>query len=457
MRAAARRFNRPTRQSAAGGAPVAFRDAGRPRAPLRSATSLGRALVVPRSSVVRHLLQRGRRMNRLLAACSLAATLGAARTAHADDPVVGALEALAAPASEGGATITAAEAAHFAATVPATLSGDEAILGLVVANRLRFEVPLADDAYAAIQTALRYRVHGLATGLRQAPGFTASRPSVAAPLIARFDAAGVAQRRVDVVYTWDDWTTTRAVTLVADGDAWTGALGVAPAAGTLRYAVHVHGPDGRDFWLNHGLERGVLAGNGFLDHALPLGATLVTATAPSRPALVKLIHMFTHPDSAGGAAITSDEISLVVEQVTWSGGPGVQDDAVLVPAIAEVERLVDEGNDVEIDHAVLTGFLDRQRHRYGALPGAVLSRAADGDLRIRAGRGASVEIVYSTDGWNLPHRVRCAADRDCSLGHIPRGAVLAYAVLVIGSDGSQVWQRAARGPGASQNFFHPVP
>jgi hypothetical protein len=436
---------------------VAFRDTAPGDRPLRSATLRPPARVVPPISVVRRLLQSGRGMKRLLAVCLLAASLGAARTARADDPVVDALEALAAPTSDGGTTITAAEAATFAAAVPATLSGDQAILGLVVANRLRFEVALADDDYAAIQTALRYRVEGLATGLAQAPGFTASRASATAPLIARFEGRGVAQRRVDVVYTWDDWATTRAATLVADGDVWSGSLGVAPATGTLRYAVHVHGPDGRDFWVDHGLDRGVLAGNAFLDHALPLGSTAVVAAAPSRPALVKLIHMFTHPASAGGAAITSGEISLVVEQVTWSGGPGVQDDAVLLPASAEVERLVAEGNDFEVDHAILTGFLDRQRLRYGALPGAAFTRSADGDLRLRVGRGASVEIVYSTDGWNLPHRVRCAGDADCSLGHVPRGALLAYAVLVIGSDGSGVWQRAARGPGFSQNFFHPVP
>jgi hypothetical protein len=387
-------------------------------------------------------------MNRSLALC-LVAGLGVAGTAHADDPAADALLALAAPTSDGGAAITAAEAAGFAATVPATLSGDEAILGIVVANRLRFEVPLADDDYAAIQRALRYRVDGLATGLLQAPGFTIARASATAPLIARFDARGVRQRRVDVVYSWDGWATTRAATLAADGDAWTGSLGVAPVEGTLRYALHVHGPDGRDFWLNHGVDRGVLAGNAFLDHALPLGATQVTAAAPSRPALVKLIQMFTHPASAGGPTITGHEVSLAVEQLTWPGGPGVQDDAILVPAIAEVERLVDAGNDVEIDHAILTG--------YGALPGAAFSRGGDGDLRLRVGRGAAVEIVYSTDGWNLPHRVRCAGDADCSLGHVPRGALLAYAVLVIAADGSQAWQRADRGAGGSQNFLQPAP
>jgi hypothetical protein len=74
----------------------------------------------------------------------------------------------------------------------------------------------------------------------------------------------------------------------------------------LRYALHVHGPDGRDFRLNHGVDR---------------GATLVAAAAPSRPALVKLIQMFTHPASAGGPTITGHEISLAVEQLTWPGGP----------------------------------------------------------------------------------------------------------------------------------------
>ena len=407
----------------------------------------------------------------------LLAALAAPGVAHADDEIVHTLEALAAPDSDGGATITAAEAAAFAATVPETLSGDEAILGIVVANRLRFaprlgpsqtrdlargerSIQIADEDYGAIQRALRYRVDGLAIGLLQAPGLALSRRHPEAQVSASFDAQGVGFDRVDLIYTWDGWATTRAVSL-RPGQRWTGELGVAPATGRLHYAVHVFGPDGRDFWLNYGLERGVHGGQGFHDFSLDLAALHVPRVKPSRPALVKLLHTFTHPSSDGGNAITSDEVSLTVEQLTWDGGPGVQDDDVLHPAIAEVDRLVEEGNDFQIDDAILRGFLDRQRLRYASLPPAALERSAAGDLRMHFSIGiASAEVHYSTDGWNLPYVATCARERSgvtCSLGHIPRGALFAYAVRLIYPDGTSSWQYADRGLGRPSNFYQKAP
>jgi hypothetical protein len=388
------------------------------------------------------------------------AALMAPRVARADDEIVHLLEALAAPTSDGGTAVTAAEAAAFARDVPARVSGDEAILGIVIANRLRFEAPIADEDYAVIQRALRYRVQGLGISLLQAPGLTFARADADSPLTARFDPAGVAFLRVDLVYTWDAWATTRSVSL-RPGATWRGELGVAPATGRLRYAMHVFGIDGRDFWMNYGLELGVNAGKAFLDYDVDLAATLVTADAPSVPALAKLLHSFTHPSSGGGSAITSNEVSLLVEQATWDGGPGVQDDDVLDPAIAELDRLVDEGNDFEIDDAIPRGFLDRQRLRYASLPAAQLDRTRYGELRMSFSIPmTAAEVHYSTDGWNVPHVATCARQRGaagCSLGHIPRGAVFAYAVKLTGTDGKTYWNYADRGLGRPSNFYQKAP
>jgi hypothetical protein len=407
-------------------------------------------------------LQRGARMKPASAAVSLALVLAAA-PAHADDTVVAALESLTDPGSDAGSVISDAEAAAFAASVEVSYSGDEALLGAVIACRLRTEGAFADAAYTTVQRALRHRVDGLAVSLLQAPGLTFARASTEAPLSVAFDADGVAFTRVDVVYTWDDWFTTRATTLGAAGPdgVWRAELGVAPATGRLVYAVHVWGADGRDFWFNDGVENGVYGGQAFHDHSLRLEATNAVTSPTSSPVLAKLVRTFTHPDSPDGAAVGMDELSCLVEIVTWEGGPAIQDDDVLDPGIAQVDALVEAGVDFVVDHELVTGFLDRQRLRYGTYPAGAFTRAADGAVALELWDDvAAAEVFYTTDGWNLPHSERCARGAagamTCPIGYLPRGALLAYTIKLVDHDGGVRWQRVDRGLGAPSNFFHKV-
>jgi hypothetical protein len=388
-------------------------------------------------------------------------SLSIASPAHADDAVVTELERLADVTSDGGSTITAAEVDAFVASVPATLSGDEAVLGLVVASRLRREVTIDDAAYSALKTALRHRVEGLGVSLLQAPGVTFQRATSAEALGVTFDAAGVAFVQVDLVYTWDGWTTTRAATLDADGDTWRATLAGAPASGRLQYAVHVFGPDGGDYWLNYGVENGVGGGNQALDYSLDLAATVGEPVTTSAPVLAKLVRMFTHPASPGGYAVVSAELDALVEDVTWEGGPAIQDDDVLDPAIQMIEQLVADGVDFQVDHELMIGFLDRQRLRFGTLPGIDFVRDSDGRLEVVVwAHPGLAELYWSTDGWNLPHSQVCAPSDDgatCDLGYVPSGALIAYTLRLTDAQGRDTWHHVDRGLDRPSNFFHRVP
>lgn len=381
------------------------------------------------------------------------------RPAAAD--VVAELEKLAAPTSDGGATITSTEVATFAATIPAQLSGDEAVLGLVVASRLRREVPIADSAYSALKTSLRYRVRGLGVSLLQAPGVTFARTTPSSPLAVTFEARGVGFLRVDLVYTWDGWATTRAASLGCAGDTWHAVLPGAPASGRLQYALHLFGYDGRDYWFNYGVENGVGGGNQALDHSLDLGATAVASAPTSTPVLAKLVQLFTHPASPGGAVVVPAELDALVEDVTWEGGPAIQDDDVLYPAIHTIEQLVASGVDFTVDHEFMVGFLDRQRLRFGTLPGIDFVRATDGRLRVVGwAHPGQAELYWSTDGWNIPHSQVCTAGpagQTCDLGYLPRGALLAYTIKLTDESGRVTWHYVDRNLGRPSNFFHRIP
>jgi len=384
-----------------------------------------------------------------------------ARPAAADDTVVAELERLVAPSSDGGGQVTLGEAATFAATIPGQLSGDEALIGIAVAQRLRGEGAFIDEAYGNVVRALRYRVRGLAVSMLQAPGLSFARATPTAPLAVAFDAAGVDFTRVDLVYTWDGWATTRAASLVRGGGDWRATLPVAPATGRLEYALHVFGCDSHDAWLNGGVEHGVYGGNHADNYSLELATTTVATSPTSAPVLAKLVRVFTHPASPGGAAIVSDEFSALVEQVTWEGGPGIQDDDVLNPAIHELETLVADGADFAIDPSLIVTFLDNQRLRFGALPLLAFRRDVDGRLHAAVGSGfREAELFWSTDGWNLPRSQRCAdhgGTLDCDLGYLPRGVLLAYTLKLVDAHGQVSWQYVERGLGRPSNFFHRIP
>ena len=368
-------------------------------------------------------------------------------TAHAG--IVDDLQALTSTASDGGSAITEAEAAQFAAS-SLRYTADESILGIVFAGGLRTSGHFpSDTAYAALVQALRFRVLGLAISLRQAPATTFARVGPDG-LVVTFDPRGVGYTRVDIVYSWDHWTS---ATLSAGRDGrFRGTLPGAPAQGRLTYAMHLYGADGNDFWINNPEELGIYRGTAHFDFSLDLAATLATPDRPSAPAFVQLLDMFTDPASPGGAAITGDEFSLLVEEITWEGGTAVDQRSVLVAVLVELDRLEQAGAVASDLAANMRTFLQNQIRPTATFPDAHFQRGAGGrlELALDGGGFTRARVYYSTDGWDLPHVVDCT--RTCALGDLPSDALLSYTVAFEHADGSISWVHSALG-----NFFEEVP
>ncbi len=389
--------------------------------------------------------------------------VASAASAYAVD-VVGALAQLTAPRSDRGAEITLAEARSFVKTAE-RFDADEAIRGIVITAKLRATNIPSDEAYSAIQQGLRFRVRGLATSLIQVPGLTFARRSSRAKLAVAFDPAGVAYERVDLVYTTDRWETTRASTLGESGAGVFGAtLDNIPAEGRLRYALHVFDRAGHDFWLNNPRELRDPAAGGFrLDYTIDVRASLASPALPSSAPLARLVRAFTDAASDGGAVVTSNELSTLVETLTWEGDTGIDDPDALNPALAELDRMVAEGVTFE-SLGGMQSFMQQMRMRTATPRDLVFSRVA-GDLRVRPAasleaRGArALRVVYSTDGWSSVHTKDCASSSGppvCSLGGIPSSAFMAYAVRISFDDGAgrrEEWLHADD----AGNFFHRVP
>jgi hypothetical protein len=368
------------------------------------------------------------------------------------------LQALCAPGSAGGHTITLAEAQAFAAAADA-YDADDAVRGIVFARVIR--PSCADGVYSTLITALRYRVAGLAVSQNQAPGMRFARQPGATAISATFDARGCSYTRVDVVYTWDYWATTGAATLVEQQPGlFQATLVGAPAEGTFDYALHLFGADGCDLWLNNGRDLGVYQGQLHYNHRLALGAMAATPTTPTRPALCQLVRSFADPDSPGGAKVVSAETNLLVEETTWEGGSAINDPAVLNPAINEVSLMQQEGVVFEAGVAeTMTQFISNLRWESASWPDALFSRSAGGQLQLWTSvpDAAAMKVVFSTDGWNTPLVAQCSADAPCALGHLPPGTHLAYAVDLQLADGSTRRIRAMNAAGVEKNFFQPVP
>ncbi len=366
------------------------------------------------------------------------------------------LDALTAAGSDGGAAITDAEAATFAAGASA-YGADDAILGLVHAHGLRMDGSFpADSAYATINQALRFRVDGLAVSKRQAPGIRFARASTTAPIEVTFDSQGVDYTQVDLVFTWDAWTTARGVTLSPNchGD-YTAILQGAPANGTFAYSLHLFGPDGSDLWTNNPRELGIYGGQSYRNYDLQLAAMTATPAEPTKPAFAQLLRTFADPRSLGGATVTSSEFSELVQEITWEGGTGVEHRAALRPALDELYDLESEGVTFEVPAANLRDFLTAQMTATATYPSAFYQRAADGRLTMTIAEpsAASARVYYSTDGWNIPHVTSCSrpepgAALSCDLGYLLPGALWSYTIATTDADGNEHWIRSTLG-----NFF----
>ena len=187
-------------------------------------------------------------------------------------------------------------------------------------------------------------------------------------------------------------------------------------------------------------------------------AALVPEDDPSSPAFAQLISTFTDPVSDGGATVTMDEFSVLVEEITWEGGPAVEDPRALVPALDALQDLEDAGADAEGDVlADMRRFILAQLLPTATYPSLFFDRGADGRLLGAIEEAAaSATVYYSTDGWDLPHVVDCPRQPDgdlaCDFGAIPPGALIFYSIVLHHDDGSASWIHSVTG-----NFFHELP
>jgi hypothetical protein len=342
--------------------------------------------------------------------------------------------------SPGGATISPEEL--FLLKLNTVFAdADDALAGIAAAAAARANGAFVkDEDYGTLQLAQRARVVGLAPASLQAPGLDFHR-GLGDDLLAFFDAQGVDYTRVDLVFTTDEWQTTRAVSF----DCGAAILTDIPASGTLIYALHVFGADGRDFWLANGRESGVYGGTRALDFRYPLAAAPAWPVAPSAPAFARLIEESAAWYSPDGAEITMGDFSMLVEQLTWEGGPGTDQPAAIDPALVALDDAVAAG--VVFAGGIedgIRGFLVQMRFATARLDSASFSRGANGSLLVHVDGARRVD--YSTDGWQIAHSVTCTDV--CDLGAIAPGTYLSYAVQTTGG-----WLRSP----TLGNFFHDVP
>ncbi|MCE9577950.1 MAG: hypothetical protein K8W52_32765 [Deltaproteobacteria bacterium] len=383
-----------------------------------------------------------------------ALVLGLAGTAHA--AVLDDVKAARTPGSPGGVQITTPEADAIAAAASSS-DADSAVAAMVAVSAARTDAAFADDAdYGRLQAALRRRVIGLSPASEQAGGLTFAR-DVSGNAVATFDRQRVGYSRVDIIYTFDEWQHTQAQTLAPRGADLAAVLPGAPSVGTLVYALHVFGTDGREFWIANGRELGVGGGKLALDYRFGLSLLDAQPVSGTEPAFAALIHAFASPDSPDGAAVTMNEFSLLVEQLTWEGGPGVQLPAQLAPALAALDDLVAGGTvfDGGIEDGI-RGFITRQMLVTASYPGG-WDRNRDGrlTLTINEADAVSATVIYTTDGWQQPKVATCArgaAAPICDLGAIPPGTLISYVIAVKDAHGHERWIKSSLG-----NFFEPAP
>jgi hypothetical protein len=364
------------------------------------------------------------------------------------------LRAATAASSPGGAVVTSAEADALVATAPAA-TADDAIRALVAAGAIRTAPGFANDQdYGRLLVAYRTRVAGLTPAAIQAPGVTFQRGSDGR-LNVLFDRQRVTYARVDLIYTYDEWATTHAVTL-GGRDVLAATLDRAPAQGTIVYALHVFGPDGREFWIANGREHGVYGGSEALDYRFPIDDAAARPVAASAPPLALLIHAFGTASSPDGATVTMGDFSLMVEELTFEGGSGIDDPRLLGPALRALDELVSAGAvfDAGIEDG-MRGFVERQQLVTATYPGAAFTRGAQGQLLMAIGEAGatSAKVLYTTDGWQSPKVATCSGARlVCDLGAIPPGTLASYVVAVRAPGADWRWIRSVLG-----NFFQALP
>ena len=383
-----------------------------------------------------------------------AAPLATGGDAPAD--AVAALLALGAPASPGGATITAAEADAYVAAVP-RFGADDSVDALGVLARFERD-PSSTPAISPIAIALRHHVAGLRISGMRVTGLTLS--SCSGAVTATFDPEGANYTGVSLVYSDDGWARVHAARLAQDGDgSWRATLPALDPRANLVFAVQLAQPTGDSLWLNNPREnRPGAAGHADYRQALSLCEPVAT---PTTPPWVRLVQSFARPDSLGGATVTGDEFSWLVAQTTFEGGPGTDDPAVLDPMVAALDAMHAAGVDFEGDtYANMRAFLGQLRMRLTATSAVAVQRNPTNQyVQVTAPFGAQwMRVYYSTDGWSTPKVVECTplgrlGYVSCGLGYLPVDALLSFAAIVRDADGRDQYVAAADGG----NVFQKVP
>ncbi len=357
------------------------------------------------------------------------------------------LVALAAPSSDGGAALTAAEAASYVAQVEA-FDADTSIDALALIAR--FNDGASSAQVGAVTAALRAHVETVRISGFAVTGLTLSSCGGAATT-AVFDPQRAPYKRVTLVYSPDSWSSSFAADLALGADGFYRA-GLPGLVGRSRvtFALAVTGPDGRLAWLDNPRENG--GNGGHLDYAQATNLCTRTAT-PHDPQLARFVRALSLPESLGGTTVTWDEMSALVAYTTYDGGPGMDDPEVINPALDALTQMAAQGVAFEGDtRNVMTAFLTQMRMHTATSPALRVFHTDPGyviatptDARVQAMR-----VYYSTDGWNTPKTADCtplgrAGLVNCDLGYLPKNTLIAYSAYTQYADGHGTWIHADDG------------
>ena len=349
-----------------------------------------------------------------------------------------------------GPSLTPAGVAGYIARVP-HFGADESVAALAVLARFVSD-PASAPQIGPVATALRHHVDGLrisgetVTGLR----IDACGPGGAA---ATFDPRGAGYTGVTLVYSGDYWTTAHAAVLTRGRDGrWRTPLPGLDPDGRIQFAVELAQPGGDTLWLNNPREPRPGAVS-HVDFSQALALCEPVAVPTSTP-LAELVRAFALSESLGGATFTLDEVSWLVAQATWEGGPGVDDPDVLDATLAALDEMQAAGVAFEGEaYAVARNFLANQRMaRVSSTDAVALQRNPQNQLvQVTAPLGSQwMRVYYSTDGWDLPKVVECLPSGrlgyvSCPLGSLPADTLLSFSAIVRTSDGSDQYVHAGDG------------
>jgi len=349
-----------------------------------------------------------------------------------------------------GPSITPAGAAGYIAQVP-DFGADESVAALAVLARFVAD-PASGPQIGSVATALRHHVEGLRISGETVAGLRIDSCGPGGPA-ATFDPRGAGYTGVTLVYSGDYWSSAHAAVLTRGQDGlWRTSLPGLASDGSIQFAVELDQPGGDTLWLNNPREpRPGAASHVDFSQALALCEPVA---APTSTPLAQLVRAFARPESLGGATFTLDEVSWLVAQATYEGGPGVDDPDVIDATIAALDSMKAAGAAFEGDaYEVARNFLANQRMaRVSSTDAVTLQRNPQNQLvQVTAPLGSQwMRVYYSTDGWDLPKVAECLPSGrlgyvSCPLGYMPADALLSFSAIVRTPGGTDQYVHASDG------------